>query len=155
MSVHDRPRILKADETYTFPRYFDLKFDISDILQELDASFTKGEIDLPVSKSKIERLGDLQARLEEAIKRVSLTSEAARREVLIAPVLLEVSHITEATINIEYTVEVNQYLRGDLDYYLRSQKQMLVVEAKLADLTRGFTQLAVELSRESKIIIAM
>jgi hypothetical protein len=145
MSVHDRPRILKADETYTFRRYFDLKFDISDILQELGASFTKAEIDLPVSISKIERLGDLQARLEEAIKRVSLTSEAARREVLIAPVLLEVAHITEASINIEYTVEVNQYLRGDLDYYLRSQKQMLVVEAKLADLTRGFTQLAVEL----------
>jgi hypothetical protein len=83
--------------------------------------------------------------LEEAIARVSLTSEAARREVLIAPILLEVAHITEAMVNIEYPIEVNPYLRGELDYYLQSKHNMLVVEAKQADLTRGFTQLAVEL----------
>jgi hypothetical protein len=40
---------------------------------------------------------------------------------------------------------VNQYLKGELDYYLRAQKQMLVVEAKQADLTHGFTQLAAEM----------
>ena len=88
---------------------------------------------------------DLKERLEEAIQRVSLTSEAARREVLIAPILLEIAHITQATINIEYPIEINQFLRGDLDYYLQTQHQILVVEAKQADLTRGFTQLAVEL----------
>jgi len=32
-----------------------------------------------------------------------------------------------------------------LDYLLRSQKNLLVIEAKNDDLTRGFTQLAVEL----------
>jgi hypothetical protein len=36
-------------------------------------------------------------------------------------------------------------LNGDLDYYLEADHGMLVVEAKQADLTRGFTQLAVEL----------
>ncbi|MFN6461080.1 MAG: hypothetical protein RMZ41_004450 [Nostoc sp. DedVER02] len=91
------------------------------------------------------RLPDLYQRLEDAIARVSLTSEAARREVLIAPILLEVAHITQATVNIEYPIEVNQYLRGDLDYYLESKHNVLVVEAKQADLTRGFTQLATEL----------
>ncbi len=32
-----------------------------------------------------------------------------------------------------------------MDYYLQSQHNVLVVEAKQADLTRGFTQLAAEL----------
>ncbi|MDF5723960.1 MAG: hypothetical protein PUP91_26550 [Rhizonema sp. PD37] len=140
-----RPRILKPDETYTFRRYFDLRFAPADILRELGASLTKAAINFSANTNQITRLADLKARLEEAIARVSLTSEAARREVLIAPILLEVAHITESTINIEYPIEVNQYLKGDLDYYLLSKHNMLVVEAKQADLTRGFTQLAVEL----------
>ncbi|MDF5726586.1 MAG: hypothetical protein PUP92_00755 [Rhizonema sp. PD38] len=140
-----RPRILKPDETYTFGRYFDLRFAPADILRELGASLTKAAINFSTNTNQITRLADLKARLEEAISRVSLTSEAARREVLIAPILLEVAHITESTINIEYPIEVNQYLKGDLDYYLLSKHNMLVVEAKQADLTRGFTQLAVEL----------
>lgn len=141
-----RPRILKPDESYTFRRYFELRFAPADILRELGAKLTKAFIDLPVtSLPQFTRLPDLRQRLEEAIARVSLTSEAARREVLIAPILLEVAHITEATVNIDYPIEVDQYLRGDLDYYLQSQSNILVVEAKQADLTRGFTQLAVEL----------
>ncbi|WGV28644.1 hypothetical protein [Halotia branconii] len=145
MTVPQRPPILKPSETYTFHKYFDLRFAPADILRELGVSLTKTSLSLPVSNHQIPRLSNLKERLEEAIIRVSLTSEAARREVLIAPILLEVAHITEATINIEYPIEVNQFLRGDLDYYLQSQRQILVVEAKQADLTRGFTQLAVEL----------
>ena len=141
-----RPSILKPDESYTFRRYFELRFAPTDVLRELGASLIRAAIDLPVgSLNQLTRLPDLRQRLEEAIIRVSLTSEAARREVLIAPILLEVAHITEATINIEYPIEIDQYLRGDLDYYLQSQHNVLVVEAKQADLTRGFTQLAVEL----------
>ncbi|MBC1237354.1 MULTISPECIES: hypothetical protein [Nostoc] len=145
MVIPHRPPILKPEETYTFRRYFDLRFAPADILRELDATLTKTNINFPISNYEITRLADLKQRLEEAITRVSLTSEAARREVLIAPILLEVAHITQAIINIEYPIEVNQFLRGDLDYYLQSQHQILVVEAKQADLTRGFTQLAVEL----------
>jgi hypothetical protein len=145
MTKSHRPQILKPNETYTFRKYFDLRFAPADILQELGATLTKSTINLPISNNQITRLDDLKSRLEEAIQRVSLTSEAARREVLIAPILLEIAHITEATINIEYPIEINQFLRGDLDYYLQSQHNVLVVEAKQSDLTRGFTQLAVEL----------
>lgn len=141
-----RPPILKPDEFYTFRRYFELRFAPADILRELGASLTRAEISLPDPLSEqLTRLPNLRQRLEEALTRVSLTSEAARREVLIAPILLEVAHISEATLNIEYPIEVDRYLRGDLDYYLQSQHNILVVEAKKADLTRGFTQLAVEL----------
>jgi hypothetical protein len=141
-----RSPILKPDHSYTFRSYFQMKFAPVDILRELGASLTRAAIDLPVVDSiEFTRLPDLRQRLEEGMKRVSLTSEAARREVLIAPILLEVANITEAMVNIEYPIEVNQYLRGELDYYVRSQHNILVVEAKQADLTRGFTQLAAEL----------
>ncbi len=80
-----------------------------------------------------------------SVPRARVFCEAARREVLIAPILLEVAHITEAIVNIEYSIEIDQYLRGDLGYYLQSKHNVLVVEAKQADLTRGFTQLAAEL----------
>lgn len=42
-------------------------------------------------------------------------------------------------------VSVNRLLRGTLDYYIAAQRTLLVIEAKQADLTRGFTQLAVGL----------
>ncbi|MEH2433946.1 MAG: hypothetical protein V7K25_06785 [Nostoc sp.] len=142
-----RPPILKPNEFYTlFRSYFQMKFAPADILRELGVTLTKATINLPVAASELlTRLPDLHQRLEDAIARVSLTSEVARREVLTAPILLEVAHITKAIVNIEYPIEVNQYLRGDLDYYLQSKHNILVVEAKQADLTRGFTQLATEL----------
>lgn len=36
-------------------------------------------------------------------------------------------------------------MQGSLDYYLHTQKSLIVIEAKKADLSRGFTQLAIEL----------
>ncbi|HLO86509.1 MAG TPA: hypothetical protein VK203_16130 [Nostocaceae cyanobacterium] len=143
--IPHRPRLLKPDQSYSFYSYFLMKFDPGDILKELDANFTKSSVNLPMSAVELSRLPDLSDRLQEAITCVNLTSEAARREVLIAPILLEVAHITKSKINIEYPIEINQYLKGELDYYLHSQNNILVVEAKQADLTRGFTQLAVEL----------
>jgi len=105
-----RPPILKPDESYTFRRYFELRFAPADILREFGVSLTKAAMSFVASPEKLTRLSNLQQRLEEAILRVSLTSEAARREVLIAPILLEVAHITEATVNIEYPIEVDRYL---------------------------------------------
>jgi hypothetical protein len=40
---------------------------------------------------------------------------------------------------------VSEQLKGTLDYYLHTQTNLLIIEAKNADLARGFTQLAVEL----------
>ncbi|MFN6034233.1 MAG: hypothetical protein ACK48B_09365, partial [Dolichospermum sp.] len=50
-----------------------------------------------------------------------------------------------------YPVNVNNWLKGNLDYLLRSRQSLLVIEAKNDDLARGFTQLAVELIALSEI----
>jgi hypothetical protein len=141
-----RAKILKPGETYTFRRYFELKFPPAAILEELGASLVRAAIAPPKTvELPLERVDDLRQRLERAIDRVSLTSESARREALVFPVLLEVAEMTQATIDIEFPLEVDAYLKGDLDYFLKAHHHLLVVEAKQADLTRGFTQLAAEL----------
>ena len=123
-----------------------MKFPVAEILQELGVTFEVAPIEFSqASKDLISVAEALKTRLENRRQRVRLISEAARREVLIAPVLLEVADITQAVVNIEYPVEVNQFLSGDLDYLLEAKHRVLVVEAKQADLTRGFTQLATEL----------
>jgi hypothetical protein len=48
-------------------------------------------------------------------------------------------------LNIEYPISVSDQLKGSLDYYINKSESLLVIEAKQADLSRGFTQLAVEL----------
>lgn len=144
-----KKRILNPNQNYTFRSYFEMRFPIADILSELSVKFHKNHINFPQAPTNAfnnsNNLSSLRQRLEEAILRVNLTSESARQQVLIAPILLEVARVTESEINIEYPIEINQYLKGDLDYFIESKNHILVVEAKQADLTRGFTQLAVEL----------
>ncbi|NJM46623.1 MAG: hypothetical protein HC860_10975 [Alkalinema sp. RU_4_3] len=54
----------------------------------------------------------------------------ARREMLIAPILFEVCSQTNQKIKIEYAVNVSNWLRGNLDYFIPSEYQLLVIEAK-------------------------
>ena len=68
-----------------------------------------------------------------------------------SPVLLEIVRYCQCQLRIEYPLTLNNWLKGNLDYLLRSLNSLLVVEAKNDDLTRGFTQLAVELIALSKV----
>lgn len=78
---------------------------------------------------------------------VALTSELAKREILISPVITELIRFTQAELRIEYLLKVSSYLQGSLDYLLRmgSSHSLLVIEAKRDDVESGFTQLLAEL----------
>ena len=58
---------------------------------------------------------------------------------------MEIVHYCHCQLRIEYPLKVNDWLKSSLDYLLCSTNNLLVIEAKNDDLTRGFTQLAVEL----------
>jgi hypothetical protein len=137
--------VLTADRPYTFSDYFSLNADIEDILGWFGYHLTIQPLSLPCSQQSLPRLADLSQRLNESLPHISLTSEAARREFLIAPVLMELIHYTQAKLKVEYALTVTDQLKGSLDYLLQTDQQLLVIEAKNADLQRGFTQLAVEL----------
>ena len=142
MSTH---KILQPGASYSFRSYFNLPNDTDEILAEFAYSFTQARLQLPRSSRAIERLQDLRQQLEETLPYVTLHSEAAKREILIAPVLSRVAVICRRILRIEYSLKITEQLQGTLDYFLQSTHSLVVVEAKRDDLTRGFTQLAVEL----------
>lgn len=138
--------ILPEETVNTFADYFKLNADIAEILSVFDVSYRIEACDLPRERLDPGRLADLKKRLEESFPHISLTSETARREFLIAPVLMEAAHVADARIRVEFPLEVDDRLKGTLDYFIRAARHnMLVIEAKNGDLTRGFAQLAVEL----------
>lgn len=62
-----------------------------------------------------------------------------------APLLTEIARQGNFQLRIEYPLTVNDWLKGTLDYLLRSRTSLTIVEANRDDLSRGFVQLAVEL----------
>lgn len=140
-----RRAILQPGQSYTFRQYFEMTHEPEDILAEFGYTLTRSLLALPQSTTDLDRLDNLKHRIEESLPYISLTSEAARRELLIAPLLLDVVHYTHAQLRIEYPLTVTEQLKGSLDYYLYASGKLLVIEAKNADLAKGFTQLAVEL----------
>jgi hypothetical protein len=138
-------KILQPGVSYSFRSYFNLPNDTDEVLAEFAYSFTRARLQLPRSSRAIERLQDLRQQIEETLPYVTLNSEAAKREILIAPVLSRVAVICRRILRIEYSLKITEQLQGTLDYFLQSTHSLVVVEAKRDDLTRGFTQLAVEL----------
>ncbi len=138
--------IISENTRYTFSDYFKMNHYTTEIVAHFGYSFeVQSHAELPRAAIDVKTFADLRKRLEESLPHLVLTSEAARREFLIAPILLEIVRLLHAEIRVEYALEVTPQLQGTLDYLLRSQENLLVVEAKQADLQRGFTQLAVEL----------
>jgi hypothetical protein len=140
-----RIAIIQPEQSYTFSDYFKLNFAPQDILAYFGVSLQRRSLKLPQYSGTLDRLTELKSRIEESLPRLSLTSEMARREFLIAPVLTDILHYTQATLNVEYLVNVSNQLKGYLDYLLQNQQTFLVIEAKNEDLERGFVQLAIEL----------
>jgi hypothetical protein len=139
-----RASIIQPEQSYTFADYFRLNFAPQDILAYFGVTLQRQALAFGHYEGALDRLTDLKTRIEESLPRLSLTSEMARREFLIAPVLTDVLHYTQATLNVEYPVAVNHQLKGALAYLLQTQQTVLVIEAKNEDLERGFLQLAVE-----------
>lgn len=138
-------KILEEGKSYTFRSYFELPYEADEILAELDYSLVKSRLSLPKTTKALEGLWGIQDKLEDILPFVNLSNETARREILVSPILLEIVHYCHCQLRIEYPLKVNDWLKGSLDYLLRSTNDLLVIEAKNDDLTRGFTQLAVEL----------
>ncbi len=138
------PKILQPEANYTFRSYFELPNDPDEILAEFGYSYTQARLTLPKTTKALPGLEELKAQIEATLPYVQLTSETAKREVLVAPVLLRVATLCQQVLRFEYPLKVNNWLQGNLDYLIRGNQQIVVVEAKRDDLTRGFTQLAVE-----------
>lgn len=137
--------IIDFNRSYTFSNYFDLPYSAKDVVCEFGYSFERSHLSLERSDQQLDRVDELKKRIEEILPYISTISEIARREFLIAPLLADLVHYTHCMIDPEYTLIVSEQLKGSLDYYIYKEDPLLIIEAKKADLDRGFTQLAVEL----------
>ncbi|WP_392530708.1 hypothetical protein [Nostoc sp. C117] len=140
-----KPKILQPDGNYSFRSYFEFASDTDEVLAEFDYAFIRKRLQLPRTSNQLQGLDQLQQQLEDTIPYVTLSSETAKREILVAPVLSKVAVTCKRLLRIEYPLKVNNLLQGNLDYFIQSEHNLVVVEAKRDDLTRGFTQLAVEM----------
>jgi hypothetical protein len=137
--------LVSESQPLTFSDYFKLSADVDEVVPYFGYSFEARTYILPATARTLEGVAGLKARLEKVLPHLSLTSEAARREFLIAPILMELVQYTGGRIKVEYPLQVTPQLQGTLDYFLQVENSLVVIEAKNADLTKGFTQLAVEL----------
>ncbi len=136
--------ILKEDESYTFRSYFEMPYEPDEILAQFGYRLEMVELELPTAPAP-PQTQTLKDRIRKLLPLVSLSSETARRELLVAPVLTEVALHCRVPLRLEYPLMVSNWLKGSLDYLLRGDNTLLVVEAKKDDLTRGFVQMAVEM----------
>jgi hypothetical protein len=136
---------LDPNQSYTFSKIFELQIEPDDLVAEFGYTLERTRLNLPQYTGELDRLEERRSRIEEVLPYVSLASETSRREVLISPVVLDLVHYAKAQLRIEYPLKVTEQLQGYLDYLLRTQAEVLVIEAKREDLTYGFTQLAAEM----------
>jgi hypothetical protein len=100
-----RPPIIHPEQSYTFSDYFKLNFAPQDILAYFGVSLQRRSLQLPHYLGHLDRLTDLKSRIEESLPRLSLTSEMARREFLIAPVLTDLLRILICILSKEVIVD--------------------------------------------------
>ena len=148
-------KILKDDQSYSFSSYFEMSYEDEEIFAEFGFRLERVNLKFPRSYEGLDlMLPALDRRIRRMLPRVSLSSETARREMLVAPILMELIDLCDAQLRIEYALNVNNWLKGNLDYLIRvpkTKQSLLVIEAKRDDLDRGFVQMAVELIALSKV----
>lgn len=136
--------ILQPNRSYTFSDIFKLNVSAIDLAPEYGYTIDRNYFNFPEYEGELPFLDTLKTEFRELLPLVDLTSEQARRETLIAPVVNRLCRFTRSRLSIEQSVYVSDTLQGNVDYLVRSA-QFVVIEAKNADLENGFTQLAVEM----------
>jgi hypothetical protein len=112
-----KPSIFQLGQSYTFSKYFELAIDTEDLLAEFGVGLSRSELPLP-NTTPSPNIEILQQQLRNNLQYVDLTSEAARRECLVFPILMALCQFTQSRLKIEYPITVNDQLKGSLDYYV-------------------------------------
>jgi hypothetical protein len=136
----------KEGKKYTFSDYFEFNNPPEEIANEFGYEFDTQTIDFSLAdEPPVNEIKKLQEIFYENLPKITLNSEMAKREFMIAPLLWEIIRHVKAKINVEYPIEIDDKLGGLLDYLVRSEQEIIIIEAKKGDLDKGFNQLIAEL----------
>jgi hypothetical protein len=125
----------------TFADYFKMNIEAPELAEEFGYTFSAQAYPLPHTNVPEQQIAMLRQQLEKGLPIVSFSNSRARRAFLMAPAVLEVASETQTRIRVEYPLQISDELQGTLDYFLKGRQTLLVIEAKNADLERGFVQL--------------
>ncbi|WP_069469730.1 hypothetical protein [Candidatus Marithrix sp. Canyon 246] len=136
----------KEGKKYTFSDYFEFNNPPEEIAAEFAYQFHTQAIDFNLAKNiDITKIEALQDSFYKNLPKITLNSEMAKRDFMIAPLLWEIISHVKARINVEYPINIDDRLGGLLDYIISSEQEVIVIEAKKGDMEKGFNQLIVEL----------
>jgi len=139
----------KEGKKYTFSDYFDFNNPPEEIANAFGYQFETQILNFANVKGfenfENSDIKKLQAIFYENLPKITFNSEMAKREFMIAPLLWEILRHVKAKINVEYPIEIDEKLGGMLDYLIRSEQEIIIIEAKKGDLEKGFNQLIAEL----------
>jgi len=142
-------RQITLPDSLSFSDYFKLNFYPEEILNYFGYAFEMKLLTFAQSSCDLTELNALERKLLKALPHITFDNEMARREFLIAPVLMDLIDYTKSNLKVAYTLTVNNQLKGELDYFMESyghgDTQFLIIEAKDENLERGFKQLAVQM----------
>ena len=138
-------KILNLEEGYSFGSFFELKIEAQDLAKEFGYSFERKWLNLPQYRGELDRSPQTQERIEEMLPHVSLTSDRAKREILVSPIMRDLIYYTKANVRIEYPIQSTEQLQVVLDYFIKSHQCIVVTFAKGADTDFGMTELIASL----------
>ncbi|MFN9647642.1 MAG: hypothetical protein ACK58Z_03825 [Pseudanabaena sp.] len=119
--------------------------EVQDLVKEFGYSFERKWLNLPQYTGELDRSPQTQERIEEILPYVSLTSDRAKREILVSPIIRDLLHYTKAKVRIEYPIQVTEKSQQILDYFIKSNQCTVITFAKGADTDFGMTELIASL----------
>lgn len=138
-------KILNLEEGYSLGNFFELKIEAQDLAKQFGYSFERKWLKLPQYTGELDRSPQTQERIEEVLPHVSLTSDRAKREILVSPIIRDLIHYTKANVRIEYPIQTTEKSQQILDYFIKSTQCAVITFAKGADTDFGMTELIASL----------
>jgi hypothetical protein len=137
--------ILNKKQSYTFSKYFEMGIIPQDLAKEFGYNFQRQWLNLDQYQGELDQLENLKSKFTKVLPFFDLSNETSRREIFVSPIILDLVYYTNSQVKIEYKIKVTKHLQGYLDYLIENKNEILVIEAKKADLDYGMTQLIAEL----------
>jgi hypothetical protein len=119
--------------------------EAQDLAKEFGYGFECKWLNLPQYTGELDRSPQTQERIEEILPYVSLSSDRAKREILVSPIIRDLIYYTKANMRIECPIKVTEQLQVVLDYFIKSNQCIVITFAKRADTDFGMTELTASL----------
>ncbi|MFK5975855.1 MAG: hypothetical protein QM493_05055 [Sulfurovum sp.] len=145
-------KTLNRENSYTFSDYFKMSVDEDELIEFFDYKYQKIELKLARDMESFEWFDFVKKSISSAILNFKLSNEMARREFLIAPILLALSTSLVLKVNSEKSIYFDEMLKGTLDYLIQGKHNLIIIEAKNVDILSEFKQLSVEMIALDKLL---